>query len=291
MLKANIRKVLHRVTGINSISQATNPATYVSTLYFRIVYRRLKGCVSAGKFRGLFLQRSVPGGSENRPKLLGTYETELDGVWREHLPLISTVVDIGADDGYYAIGIARAHSNIRTVAVECDSTRCELIRRNIGHNHVGARVEISCRRLAVGADLLAMLDALAGPLLVKCDIEGGEYILFDRKTLGELFRRQIPLIVETHIDQYRETSLIESMRAAGYLTRTIDQDSSKIINTEAMDFVSRFGCNRFSKRWIDEGRGKQFNRWVVGAMPTPCARASSQRWSASYWTAGLSERT
>lgn len=266
MLRAIIRKILYRITGINSIGEAINPVTYLDALYFRVVYTCLGGCVWDGKFRGLALQERSGGGSETRPKLFGTYETELDGVWEGSTSSIATVVDIGADDGYYAIGLARMKTNIRTVAVECDSTRCELIRKSIDRNQVSGRVDVVCRRLVVGVDLLRVLDALVAPVLIKCDIEGGEYLLFDAHTLAELFQRRIPMIVETHVDSQSEACLIESMRAGGYVVRTINQDRSKKIKTERMGWFSALGCNLFTRRWTDESRGTQFNRWVVASI-------------------------
>jgi len=267
MLRAIVRKILYRITGINSIGQAINPITYLDVLYFRVIYICLGGCVWDGKFQGLKLQKRSGGGSEIKPKLFGTYETELDGVWEGSTSSIATMVDIGADDGYYAIGLARMNPNLRAVAVECDPARCELIKKSVDRNQVSGRVDVVCRRLAVGANLLSVLDALVAPILIKSDIEGGEYLLFDAQTLTELFQRRIPLIVETHVDEQSEACLIESMRASGYLVRTINQDRSKKIKTERMDWFSALGCNLFARRWTDESRGTQFNRWVVAQIP------------------------
>lgn len=267
MLRAIIRKTLYRITGINSIGKAINPITYFDALYFRVVYVLLSGCVWAGKFQGLSLQKRHSGGSEIKPKLFGTYETELNGVWEGLTSSIATVVDIGADDGYYAVGLARMNPNIRAVAVECDHTRCELIQKNVDKNQVSDRVDVVCRRLEVGTELLHMLDALVDPILIMCDIEGSEYLLFDAQTLTELFQRRISVIVETHIDEQSEKCLIESMRVSGYIVTTINQDRSKIIKTERMNWFSALGCNLFTRRWTDESRGMQFNRWVVGQIP------------------------
>src|ERR1035437_7935088 len=257
MLRALIRKILYRTTGINSIGEAINPVTYLDALYFRVVYTSLGGCVWDGKFPGLPLQRRSGGGSESRPKLFGTYETELDGVWKGSTSSIATVVESGANDGYYAIGLARMRPTIRTVTVECDSNRCELIKKGIDRNQVSGRVDIACSRLVAGADFLRMLNPLVAPILIKCDIEGAEYQPFDAQTLTELFQRRISVIVETHVDARSEACLIESMRASGYLARTINQNRSKDIGTERVGWFSAVGCKLFAQCWTDEFRGMQ----------------------------------
>ena len=55
------------------------------------------------------------------PYLLGTYEAELHGTWRQLLSRdYSEFVDVGANFGYYAVGLARRFPNRNVVAFDVD---------------------------------------------------------------------------------------------------------------------------------------------------------------------------
>ena len=78
--------------------------------------------VRQGPFAGLrYINRAV--GSAFIPKLLGIYERELNGCIEQacaaQFPLI---VDVGAAEGYYAIGLARLNPKARVIAFEMEET-------------------------------------------------------------------------------------------------------------------------------------------------------------------------
>ena len=85
-----------------------------------LAQRRTGGRVRSGPFAGMrYVDTSV--GSCFIPKLLGTYECELaskvEWICRQQPKLI---IDIGAAEGYYAIGLAIRMPNARVVAFEQD---------------------------------------------------------------------------------------------------------------------------------------------------------------------------
>ena len=89
------------------------------------------------------------------PKLLGIYEREL---WPVVASLdateFRTLVNVGAGEGYYAVGLARRHSDIRVVAFEAlEAGRAAIVR--MAHlNRVADRIAVrGC------CDLLAALQA------------------------------------------------------------------------------------------------------------------------------------
>lgn len=149
--------------------------------------------VSAGPFKGLhYVEDTVCGGYV--PKLLGTYERELHAtilnISRQHF---ERIVNIGAADGYYAVGLARLMPNVRLVVFEMEEKGRALVRAMAERNGVEDRLEIlgSCDPQGLSA-------ALATPArtLVICDVEGYEDVLMEPATCPALERTHI--LVELH---------------------------------------------------------------------------------------------
>ena len=160
----------------------------------RTLYEKLIGWrVLAGPFSGL---RYVPEavGSVHAPKLLGTYEQELH-IQVEVLIARNpdVVVNIGAGEGYYAVGLARRLPHARIVAFEADAHGRELVGRVATLNGVDARVEVC--GLCTVADLTAALHGATKPIIV-IDAEGAEDLLLDPAKVPKLVRTAI--LVEVH---------------------------------------------------------------------------------------------
>jgi hypothetical protein len=100
-------------------------------------------------------------------KFVGAYELELHGWLEEGLPRPTRFVCLGAADGYWAVGIAARHPQIKVEAFELSETLRERVRQATRRN--GARV--SMRRRATSSGLASgRLDGA----LVLCDVEGAE---------------------------------------------------------------------------------------------------------------------
>jgi len=171
------------------VPRAYKPKRYLTNL----VFTRSGGRVVGGPFAGtMYLRESV--GSALIPKLLGMYERELADVLEEacglQLPLI---LDIGAAEGYYAIGLARRNPQARVVAFEADDAGCDALRRMADLNGVSGQIEILGR---CEIDHLKAIVSAAGTFLVICDIEGYEDVLLQPELMPALDRAYI--IVETH---------------------------------------------------------------------------------------------
>ena len=264
-----VRKVLdtlHKLTGIKSFKRALNPVTYVDHAAFAVVRQRSNHRVLSGVFRGIYLEYSS-GGSEYRPKFVGTYESELNEALRA-VPggKQDIIVDLGADDGYYSIGLARLKPGARVVAVECESMRVARLQRNIKRNRAGRRVQVCNLRVEQGNALQQLLEQAGQAVLIKCDIEGAEYKVLDEATLCALARSETYLLVETHGSENLEAHLLRDMRSAGYSVEIINRHDRKHIPRLESDRVSSLLCRIFARRWTDENR-PAFNRWVF-ARPT-----------------------
>jgi hypothetical protein len=150
--------------------------------------------VIGGPFRGM---RYIESGRDREfptyyPKLLGTYEIEIgsiiEGLCRQPFEY---VVNVGAADGFYAVGFARRNPLCQAIAYEM--RRQDLIAELAQLNGVSSRVE---------ARGLCTVETLSGDLvrppatLVLMDVEGAEETLLDPEKLPPL--QQAYILVESH---------------------------------------------------------------------------------------------
>lgn len=157
----------------------------VASLLFRSVRQ--------GPFAGMRLLPLMPG-SVFLPVALGTYE-------REVMPALAaltrsrrvTVLNVGAANGYYAVGLLVAGMAERVVAYESDGGLRDVMERLALRNGVEDRLEVrgTCGRAE-------LRDGVARPDvgLVLMDIEGGELELLDPELAPRLSR--VDLLVEVH---------------------------------------------------------------------------------------------
>jgi len=111
-------------------------------------------------------------GSAYLPKLLGIYERELAPRVEEacaRRPAL--IVDIGAAEGYYAIGLARRNPQAAVVAFEMEEAGRGALVEMARLNEVAGRVRI-CGKCEPD-DLQTALAQAVSPLVI-CDVEGYE---------------------------------------------------------------------------------------------------------------------
>lgn len=149
--------------------------------------------VLAGPFEGMqYVSESW--GSVWEPKLLGIYEKELSGVVHDAIARSpSRVVDIGAAEGYYAVGLARALEAVQVYAFEADVGAHPLLRALAERNGVAERVHVS--GVCTPESLDVAVDSGEG-VLVVCDAEGAELELLDLARVEGL--RRACILVELH---------------------------------------------------------------------------------------------
>ena len=158
-----------------------------------IVFARTNGVVVAGPFKGLQYVESGRGSSLG-PKLLGTYELEL----RETIESIiqrgyKTVINIGAGEGYYGVGLAKRMPNSRLICFDAEPINREQITMLARRNGVEAQIDV--RGLC---DDMSLAQAIgdSNDVLVICDIEGAEVEVLRPDAVPSLKRAD--LLVEMH---------------------------------------------------------------------------------------------
>lgn len=167
--------------------------------YTRAFVRRFGAVVRDGPFAGMvYTRRGIAMAEDVVAKLLGSYELELFPAIEEAIARRPhVIVNVGAGEGYYAVGLARRCPEAQVVAFEIDPLRQLWCEKMAGANEVGSRVEIR------GAcDPLALERALAlRPSLVVCDCEGAEADVIDPAQTPSLGRALVLVEVHDFIDE------------------------------------------------------------------------------------------
>jgi hypothetical protein len=149
--------------------------------------------VQTGPFTGMAFPRfAVERGVFVVAQLLGAYERELHpGIAAVVASRPEVVLDIGASDGYYAVGLARALPEARVIAYEMADFPARVCRALAAENGVADRVDVrgECRV----ADLAGLPSR---GLFLLCDAEGAEDELIDPQRAPAL--RAARLVVEIH---------------------------------------------------------------------------------------------
>jgi len=113
--------------------------------------------------------------SAQLPKFLGTYEMEmfpfLEKLFAQDF---DTVIDVGAAEGYYAVGFALRFPTAKVIAFEAIEKGQRLVNNLAASNDVQDRVTV--KGLCQPEDLQGAID---GKTLVMMDAEGAEDFLLD----------------------------------------------------------------------------------------------------------------
>lgn len=150
--------------------------------------------VVTGPFLGMrYIHESA--GSALCPKILGTYEKEIHAVIEAIIARRpACIIDIGAAEGYYAVGFALRLPDCKVVAFESDPRGQELLRQLALLNGVADRIEIKghCSLEGLEASLAANLENC----VIICDAEGAEFELLDPSKIPNLIHAA--QLVELH---------------------------------------------------------------------------------------------
>jgi hypothetical protein len=149
--------------------------------------------VAQGPFEGMGY---LPLGASRAtlPMLLGTYECEINPAIEEICGAgCDRIVDIGAAEGYYAVGMALRNPGVPLVGFEMNPSVRYYLRRQARRNGVRTRMKILGE--CTSTSLQGVLQGALRPAVI-CDCEGAEDVLLDPRRVPALSRALI--LVETH---------------------------------------------------------------------------------------------
>ncbi|MBI3046083.1 MAG: hypothetical protein HYY86_00850 [Candidatus Harrisonbacteria bacterium] len=133
-------------------------------------------------------------GSRFLPKLLGTYELEIAPTIRKTFEKsFEVIIDVGAAEGYYAVGMAMKNPKAGIIAFEADKNGRDSIEKMARINGVFDRIKVYGL-----CDAKSLTESIPNnkKCLIIMDIEGAEAILLDNFIIPKL--NTCHIIVEIH---------------------------------------------------------------------------------------------
>lgn len=151
--------------------------------------------VQYGPFRGLRLQApSWWGGNDRASMLFGLYEQEVVCTLQSLSHDFSTLIDLGAADGFFGVGVVKAGMFARSICYEMSESGRLAIAHNAAANGVLDRVEI--RGVAARGFHRALPQDIRHRSVLLVDIEGAEFDLLDAEAF-RAFSGSV-IIIELH---------------------------------------------------------------------------------------------
>lgn len=189
--------------------------------------------VLSGPFKGLRYPSPHASGSAIWPKLLGTYESELHPtLWSLADCSFDKIVDVGAAEGYYAVGLARLFDGCPVFAFDINSDAQQQSRKIAKINDVSQTVTV-CGE----CDSKILSELVSGQrCFVICDCEGFEKTLFDDFTAQALCRSD--LIIEVH--DFVDSEISAHLKRVFKTTHDVE-----VVDAVSEDFKARNYCLGF----------------------------------------------
>jgi hypothetical protein len=177
--------------------------------------RRLRG----GLAKGMLMELDL---SNQSQRYWGLDERELVAAFRRLIPACRSLIDVGANDGYYTMAFLQSKA-ARIVACEPGPPMEQLLQNARANGYeTGERFIAERRFVGLGEGSVSITELvrdLPRPIFLKVDIDGGEVDLLrsaeDCDCLGDMY-----WLIETHSKEL-EAGCIEWLEAHGYQTRII----------------------------------------------------------------------
>ena len=150
--------------------------------------------VKYGIFKGMEMSSNVFWGRHDiLSKQLGQYEPHILSKLRELSKTYDHFIDIGAADGYYAVGLLHSKLYKSVTCFEISDKGRSVISENAALNNQSENIKIYGE--ANKDSLEKEIDAVKS-CVILCDIEGAEFDLFSKEVLKVL--RNCEIIIELH---------------------------------------------------------------------------------------------
>lgn len=198
------------------------------------------------------------------PQGIGARQSSADVAWHfrcQLAPVIEEIVgqrfariiNVGAAEGYYAVGVARRIPDAVVHAFEMDARVRSLLGATAAANGVGDRVLIQGK--CEPADQRDRL-ASAERVLVICDVEGSESVLLDPDLIPQLASAHI--LVELHeLMHHGITELLRTRFQGSHRIEQIWDETRSAQDYPFRTFYTRLLPHRFLLNAITEKRSER----------------------------------
>jgi|TARA_B110000003_G_scaffold266448_1_gene293436 hypothetical protein len=210
--------------------------------------------IQYGPFKGMLLSRGDWWGKIDRPSMIyGFYEQEVLESLTKDRGKFKTLIDVGAADGYYAIGGIISKTFEKSICYEIAEEGQNQIRKNAKLNNVSDKVEIRGEAKRNFHDDFSQEELSSSIILM--DIEGVEFDLFAQRE-DFLKLKHSTLIIESHA-LYFDDGDIKQQNLISMAQEFFDVTELK---TGLRDFSNFTDLRKYSDsdRWLmcSEGRGE-----------------------------------
>jgi len=160
-----------------------------------IIDKKHNSTIQYGPFQGMLLSQGGWGKTDRASMIYGFYEQEVLESLTSNKGKYKTLIDVGAADGYYAIGVLISGTFEKAICYEMSKEGQDQIKKNAHLNKVSKNIEIRGEAKQNFYDDFTQ-EELATSLILM-DIEGVE---FDILSKSEDFRKlkNSTLIIESH---------------------------------------------------------------------------------------------
>lgn len=193
------------------------------------LFQQFNGVVQAGPFKGLKLNPVPARGTTDLPAmLLGCYEPEvLKTIFSKPTANLSVFVNLGTADGYYVSGGLYSQRFRQAYGFEATLAGREATEKAATLNGVRDRLNIS--GTADPRFFEQLHDVKMSDVFLLCDIEGGEFEVFDEHCLKSL--RGATIVIEIHnwvVDFWSKYENILVNASKFFSTTTLSRISSTL---------------------------------------------------------------
>ncbi|MBC7650287.1 MAG: hypothetical protein H7101_00905 [Deinococcales bacterium] len=209
--------------------------------------------ILSGPFSGMkYINSST--GSVVLPKLIGTYENELHNVWESlRSKTYDNFIDVGAAEGYYAIGISKYifKNTIPVIAFELTKRGQNQIRKLASINNL---TNINIKGVGTPEILEKVINHKRCFILI--DVEGEEFTLLDPNIINF---SKCDILVEVHTSELINMQQILIKRFENTHSINIIRPQRKELPT-GTQFPNLVHKNK--KYFLNEFRGQQSWLWM-----------------------------
>ena len=218
--------------------------------------------VQYGPLKGYKIPEQSHWGALARPSmLLGLYEREVVNALLKYAEKRDVFVDVGAADGFFAVGLVACGIFKRSYAFEINTNGRQVIKKSSEINGVAHSVSVRGR---FDTDFVANAEEFdLSRSVVLIDIEGEEFDLLDSLLIEQL--RRAVLVVELHDFHFADGAALRSALCARldahFEVTTITTGAREVPRSEFLDAMSD------NERWLlcSEGRARRME-WLI-ALP------------------------